>query len=90
MIPGKLYRSKFYNTKIWQDIDFDIIKGQYYVSNFLMFLSPSTIFMVVEIMKTERIPYPVSNDFCKILDANGNIGYIRYNNNGNVFIEVNE
>ena len=46
--------------------------------------------MVVEIMKTERIPYLVSNDFCKILDANGNIGYIRYNNNGNVFIEVNE
>ena len=41
-------------------------------------------------MKTERIPYPVSNDFCKILDANGNIGYIRYKDNGNVFIEVNE
>ena len=90
MIPGKLYRSKVYQPQVWQDIDFDIIKGQYYVSNFLMLLSRSTVFMVIEIMKTERIPYPVSNDFCKILDANGNIGYIRYNDFGNIFIEVKE
>lgn len=87
MIPGKLYRSKVYQPKVWQDIDFDIIKGQYYVSNFLMLLSPSTVFMVVEIMKTERIPYSASNDFCKILDANGNIGYNHYNK-GDLFKEV--
>jgi len=90
MTPGKLYRSVSYNTQVWEDIDFEINEGQYYVSNLLMYMDSATVFMVIENMKDDPNPRLGSNKFSKILDANGNVGYICSNDFNLLFKEVME
>lgn len=84
MIPGKLYRSVTYGTSLFENIKFSKTTSasdgsHYYLFNFLKSIDSDTIFMVIENIDC----------FCKILDANGNIGYIR-SNKGDLFKEVNE
>jgi len=82
MIPGKLYCFPFYNVGVWGSIKY--FEGRRYPSDFLMFISPSIVFMVIENNKDNFY------SFSKVLDENGNIGYIRYSDFGNIFIEVKE
>ena len=77
MIPGKLYYSPVYNTEIWGRIE--NYEGKHYLSDFISYVRSETVFMVIENIDC----------FCKVLDANGNIGYIRYNK-GDSFKEVKE
>lgn len=85
MIPGKLYHSVTYSTKVWGSIEYD--EGKHYLSDFLINMRSETVFMVIESMKDNDNFY----SFSKILDANGNIGYIRYNDGFSArFKEVRE
>ena len=89
MIPGKLYRSVTHGTSLFENIKFSITTSpfsittspsegtQYYLFNYLKYIDTDTIFMVIENIDC----------FCKVLDANGNIGYIHYNK-GDLFKEV--
>ena len=89
MIPGKLYRpvtygTVTYGTPLFENIKFSITTSpsdgtQYYLFNYLKYIDNDTIFMVIENIDC----------FCKVLDANGNIGYICYNK-GDLFKEVKE
>jgi hypothetical protein len=83
MIPGKLYCSVTYNTPLFENIRFSNLPfgdgSPYYLSNLLMYIDFTTVFMVIENIDC----------FCKVLDANGNIGYIR-SNKGDLFKEVKE
>jgi hypothetical protein len=73
MITGKLYRSSAYSTEVWGSIElYD--EGQHYLSDFLSYMRSETVFMVIENMKDNDNFY----GFSKILDTDGNIGYIRY------------
>ena len=82
MIPGKLYCSPVYNTEIWGSIE--NYEGKHYVLDFLMYMPPETVFMVIENNKDNFY------SFSKVLDENGNIGYIRCSDFGNISIEVKE
>lgn len=81
MIPGKLYRSVTYGTPLFENIKFSnrpLSDGsQYYLFNFINVIDSDVFFMVIENIDC----------FCKVLDANGNIGYIR-SNKGDLFKEV--
>ena len=96
MIPGKLYRSVTHGsvthgTPLFENIKFSITTSpfsittspsdgtQYYLFNYLKYIDTDTIFMVIENIDC----------FCKVLDANGNIGYICYNKD-DLFKEVKE
>lgn len=83
MIPGKLYRSVTYSTPLFENIIFSnrpFSDGSpYFVSNYINVIDCDVFFMVIEKIDC----------FCKVLDANGNIGYIR-SNKGDLFKEVKE
>ena len=77
MIPGKLYRPVTYGTPLFENIKFSITTSprdgsQYYLFNYLKYIDTDVVFMVIENIDC----------FCKVLDANGNIGYIRSNRGG--------
>lgn len=77
MIPGKLYRSVTYGTSLFENIKFSITTSpsdgsQYYLFNYLKYIDTDVVFMVIENIDC----------FCKVLDANGNIGYIRSKRGG--------
>jgi len=84
MIPGKLYCSPVYNTEIWGRIE--NYEGKHYLLDFLMYMPPETVFMVIENMKDNYNFY----GFSKILDTDGNIGYIHNNHFSAIFKEVRE
>jgi len=86
MIPGKLYCSLYYSTEVWGSIEFKYDQGRHYLSDFLMYMPPETVFMVIENMKDNDNFY----DFSKILDTDGNIGYIYNNHFSSLFKEVRE
>lgn len=86
MIPGKLYRSTDYSTEVWGSIKFSYYEGRHYLSDFLFYMRSETVFMVIENMKDNDDFY----GFSKILDTDGNIGYIYNNHFSALFIEVNE
>lgn len=86
MIPGKLYCSTHYSTEVWGSIEFKYDQGRHYLSDFLMYMPPETVFMVIENMKDNDGFY----GFSKILDTDGNIGYIYNNHFSALFIEVKE
>jgi hypothetical protein len=84
MIPGKLYRSVTYSTPLFENIKFSKTTSasdgsQYYLFNFINLIDCDVFFMVIENIDC----------FSKVLDANGNIGYIR-SNKGDLFKEVKE
>jgi len=84
MIPGKLYCSPVYNTEVWGRIE--NYEGKHYLLDFLMYMPPETVFMVIENMKDNYNFY----GFSKILDTDGNIGYIHNNHFSAIFKEVKE
>lgn len=87
MIPGKLYCSSAYSTEVWGSIEFKYDEGRHYLSDFLFYMRSETVFMVIENMKDNDNFYNIS----KILDTDGNIGYIRYNDGFSaLFIEARE
>lgn len=83
MIPGKLYRSVTYGTPLFEKLKFSKVPfsdgSQYYLLNYFKSIDFETVFMVIEKIDC----------FCKILDENGNIGYIR-SNKGDLFAEAIE
>jgi hypothetical protein len=83
MIPGKLYRSVTYSTPLFENIKFSNRPfgdgSPYFISNYINSIDCDVFFMVIENIDC----------FCKVLDANGNIGYIR-SNKGDLFKEVKE
>jgi hypothetical protein len=86
MIPGKLYCSPVYNTEVWGSVKFEYDEGKHYLSCFLIYMQPETVFMVIENMKDNDNFY----GFSKILDTDGNIGYIHNNHFSAIFKEVKE
>lgn len=84
MIPGKLYCSPVYNTEVWGRIE--NYEGKHYLLDFLMYMPPETVFMVIENMKDNYNFY----GFSKILDTDGNIGYIHNNHFSAIFKEAKE
>ncbi len=84
MIPGKLYCSPVYNTEVWGRIE--NYEGKHYLLDFLMYMPPETVFMVIENMKDNNNFYGLS----KILDTDGNIGYIHNNHFSAIFKEAKE
>ena len=86
MIPGKLYCSTHYSTEVWGSIEFKYDQGRHYLSDFLMYMPPETVFMVIENMKDNYNVY----GFSKILLPDGNIGCIYNFHFSALFIEVRE
>jgi hypothetical protein len=84
MIPGKLYCSPVYNIEVWGRIE--NYEGKHYLLDFLMYMPPETVFMVIENMKDNYNFY----SFSKILDTDGNIGYIHNNHFSAIFKEAKE
>lgn len=82
MIPGKLYCA-IVSIPIFGNIRFTKVPfndgTHYYLFNYLKSIDSDTIFMVIE-----NIEY-----FSKILDTDGNIRYIR-SNDDNLFDKVTE